>query len=177
MCFQIWILNVEVFAISSSSTFENGDVGEEHAQRELPIWDVEKSFFNIMRNGNILLVQGLIDNKFGCFVFVRKHFKGWGASASRACAGRRPAPPCLEIFSYKLKHPNMLSIRPWTRRLFPFLIMLNKLFSTSQIGSSLCACDSPTSPFSNVDDELIAKSLAQTPFTSFRIENALIKLF
>ena len=29
-------LNVEIFAIRSLSTFENGDVGEAHAQRELP---------------------------------------------------------------------------------------------------------------------------------------------
>ena len=64
-----------------------------------------------MRNGNILLVQGLIDNIFGCFVFVRKHFKGWGASASRACAGRRPAPPYLEKFSDRRKISNMSSIR------------------------------------------------------------------
>ena len=33
----------------------------------------------------------------------------------------------------------------------------------------------PTSPFSNVDDELIAKSLAQSPFTTFGIENVRIK--
>ena len=35
--FYFFILNVEVFAISSSSTIENGDVGEEHTRRELPI--------------------------------------------------------------------------------------------------------------------------------------------
>ena len=112
---SLYILNVEVFAISSSSTIENGDMGIAHAQRELPIWDVEKSFFNIMKNENNLFVQGLIDNIFGCFVFVRKYFKGWGASASRACAGRRPAPPYLEILSFKRTKTNMLPIRPWTR--------------------------------------------------------------
>ena len=128
-----------------------------------------------MRNGNNLLVQGLIDNIFGCFVFVRKYFKGWGASASRACAGRRPAPPCLENFSYKRKHPNMLSIRPWTRGLFPFLIMLNKLFSTSQIGSSLCECASPHVLIFKCRRRTNCESLAQSPFTTFGIENVRIK--
>ena len=58
-------VSAKLFAISSSSTFENGDVGEAHSQRELPIWDVEKSLFNIMRNGNNPLVQRRIDNIFG----------------------------------------------------------------------------------------------------------------
>ena len=105
------------------------------------------------------------------FAFVRKIFKAWGASASRACAGRRPAPPFLENFSYKRETANMLSIRPWAKGLLPFLIIFSKLFSTSQIGSSLCACASSTSSFSNVDDELIAKT------STLRIRNSFQNVF
>ena len=76
--FYFFILNVEVFAISSSSTIENGDVGKAHAQRELPIWDVENSLFNIVRNRNRNhLFRPFRRHIWNC-ASVRNIFKIWG---------------------------------------------------------------------------------------------------
>ena len=36
---------------------------------------------------------------------------------------------------------------------------VHESFSTFKIGSSVCKCASPTSPFLNVDDKIIVKSL------------------
>ena len=160
----ILILNVEVFAIGSLSTFWKWGRREAHAQRELPIWDVEKSFFNIMRNGNNLLVQGLIDNIFGCFVFVRKHFKGWGQARPALARAEGPLPHILKFYRTNAKRTNMLSKPPWTSRLFLFLIMFKKFFRRFKLEVWFACALLPTSPFSKVDDEPIVKSLVQTAF-------------
>ena len=55
----------------------------------------------MIRNKNNLLIQEGLEGIFVLFAFVRQNFKVWEASASRACAGRRPAPPYLDILSDK----------------------------------------------------------------------------
>ena len=108
-------LCAKLFAISSSSTFENGDVGGSALAKGASNLRRRKNFVQHNEERKQTPCSGTYRQHIWMFAFVRKIFKAWGASASRACAGRRPAPPYLEILSFKRTKTNMLPIRPWTR--------------------------------------------------------------
>ena len=90
---------VEVFTASSSSTFENGDVEGSALAKGASNLRRRKKFVQNNEERKQTPCSGAYRQHIWIFAFVRKIFKEWGASASRACAGRRPAPPCLENFS------------------------------------------------------------------------------
>ena len=109
------------------------------------------------------------------FCVCKKTFQRMGASASRACAGRRPAPPYLEMFSYKHKIPKYAVYKSLNKEVVSVPHYIEETFFDVSNWKLPLRVRLPTSPFSNVDNELIAKSLAQTHFTCFEDENSRIK--
>ena len=91
----------KLFAISSSLKFENEDVGGSALAKEASNLRHRKKFVQHNEERKQPPCSGTYRQHIWMFAFVRKIFKEWRASASRACAGRRPAPPYLEILSYK----------------------------------------------------------------------------
>ena len=132
-----------------------------------------------MRNENNPFAQGGINSTFAFFLGLwEKCSKNGGKRVPRLRGPKAHTRISWEVFLTEAKFQicRRYGLNKW---LVLFLTILNKLFSTSQIGSSLGACAFPTSPFSIVDDELIAKSLAQTLFITFEDKNGqfLVKPF
>ena len=130
-----------------------------------------------MRNGNNLLVRSGTNKKhiWGVFLFVRKHFKIWGSGPSARASAGRACPPSFEIFSYKHKTPQYVVYKSLNKEVVSVPHYIEETFFDVSNWKLPLRVRLPTSPFSNVDNELIAKSLAQTHFTCFEDENSRIK--
>ena len=111
-----------------------------------------------MRNGNNTLVQGFMDNIFRCFAVVRKNFKIWGSGPSARASAGRACPPSFEIFSYKHKTPQYAVYKSLNKEVVSVPHYIEETFFDVSNWKLPLRVRLPTSQFSNVDNELIAKT-------------------
>ena len=114
-------LCAKLFAISSSSTFENGDVGGSALAKGASNLRRRKKFVQHNEERKQPPCSRTYRQHIWMFAFVRKIFKAWGASASRACAGRSPAPPYLGILFHKRTKKNKCTVYTSLNKLIVFV--------------------------------------------------------
>ena len=88
-------------------------------------------------------------------------------------------PPSFQIFSYKHKTPKYAVYKSLNKEVVSVPHYIEETFFDVSNWKLPLRVRLPTSPFSNVDNELIAKSLAQTLFITFdnKIARSLVKPF